>query len=424
MNMNHDRAQDFENCLRSVVADDAPRPEHRDALREQVLAAFDQAVQFHTKPTAVRQSSSRGRTIMISRISRFALAACLLAAVAWFFGSWSNKANAFTKLIDAIISATSARFHADMMTEGLPKQSTTILYMAPAKYRMEIGKTISITDFERAKMLTLVPDQKQAVVLNLKNAATDRAALDQHNHFERLRQLLAEQRDKPSTYERLGEKTIDGRKAIGFRLETPICTTILWGDAKTSEPVRIETKYTGVPKSEVVMTQFEMNVDLNPDLFAMDIPKDYKVQEFEVDASKPKEQDFVESLKLCAELSGGSFPDSLDTQGLMKLMMAAMVNAKGPADASTNTEQMMKQSMAIGRGFQFALSLPASANAHYAGKGVKKDTANRPIFWYLPEGSKSYRVVDATLTTRDTNEAPQIEGAVRLSKKTAGEVAK
>jgi hypothetical protein len=62
---------------------------------------------------------------------------------------------------------------------------------------------------------------------------------------------------------------------------------------------------------------------------------------------------------------------------------------------------------------------PASANAHYAGKGVKKDTANRPIFWNLPEGSKSYRLVDATLTSRGADNASQIEGAVLLSKRKA-----
>jgi hypothetical protein len=56
-------------------------------------------------------------------------------------------------------------------------------------------------------------------------------------------------------------------------------------------------------------------------------------------------------------------------------------------------QKLMKDSFKIGRGFQFALSLPASAQAHYAGKGVKKDTKDRPIFWYLPEGSARYRVI-------------------------------
>jgi len=420
MNLNHEREPDFEECLRTLSVDDAPRPEHRDMLREQVLAAFDRAVQTRTKPTALNQVLQAGRNLMKRPISRFALAASVLLTLAWLLMPGSSSAVAFTKIVDAVISAKSARFHAESTVEGLPKQSAKIAFLAPAKYRMEMGKTISITDFENAKMLTLVPEQKQAVVFNLKNAATDRAALEQHNHFERLRQLLREQRGQQAAYERLGEKVIDGRKAVGFRLETPICATTLWGDVKTGDPVRIETTYTGVPKSEVVMTQFEMNVDLKPELFALDVPTDYKVQSFDIDASKPKEQDFVESLRLCAEMSGGNFPDSLDTQGLMKLMIGTMLSAKtGTGVKEPITEQLMKQSMTIGRGFQFALSLPASANAHYAGKGVKKDTANRPIFWYIPENSKRYRVVDASLASHDADEAPQIEGAVPLFKKKA-----
>ena len=79
----------------------------------------------------------------------------------------------------------------------------------------------------------------------------------------------------------------------------------------------------------------------------------------------------------------------------------------------------MEQSFKIGRGLQWAVTLPASAKAHYAGKGVKKDTKDRPIFWYLPEGSKRHRVINATLAAYDADEAPRIEGAVPLAKKKA-----
>src|SRR4029077_2579600 len=119
--------------------------------------------------------------------------------------------------------AKSARFQAEVTMEGQPKQTSKVAFLAPAKYRMELNKMIMISDFENAKMLTLVPDQKQAVVLNLNNAATDRVTLDQYNHVDRLRQLLRDQRGQLPAYERLGEKTIDGRKAVGFRLDTPIC---------------------------------------------------------------------------------------------------------------------------------------------------------------------------------------------------------
>jgi hypothetical protein len=76
----------------------------------------------------------------------------------------------------------------------------------------------------------------------------------------------------------------------------------------------------------------------------------------------------------------------------------------------------MKQDINIGRGFQFGLQLPEAADAHYAGKGVKRDAKDRPIFWYRPEGAKKYRVIFADLTVQDAETAPQVEGATRLEK--------
>jgi hypothetical protein len=188
----------------------------------------------------------------------------------------------------------------------------------------------------------------------------------------------------------------------------------------TGDPVRIETVYTGVPKSEVVMTRFEMNVDLKPDLFELDVPKDYKVKTFDVDASKAEEKDLIESLRACAEMSGGAFPDSLDTQSVMKLMIAAALGKAKDGPKEEDIDRLIKQSMTIGRGFQFALTLPAAADAHYAGKGVKMDAPNRPIFWYRLEGSQRYRVLDATLMVRDDDAAPQVDGATLLYKKVVG----
>ena len=77
---------------------------------------------------------------------------------------------------------------------------------------------------------------------------------------------------------------------------------------------------------------------------------------------------------------------------------------------------LMKQVINIGRGFQFGLQLPETADAHYAGKGVKRDAKDRPIFWYRPEGAKKYRVIFADLTVQEADAAPNIPDATRLEK--------
>ena len=77
---------------------------------------------------------------------------------------------------------------------------------------------------------------------------------------------------------------------------------------------------------------------------------------------------------------------------------------------------MLKQVINIGRGFQFGLQLSEAADAHYAGKGVKRDTKDSPIFWYKPAGKTAYHVIFADLTVKDSASAPKVEGAQRLEK--------
>jgi hypothetical protein len=114
-------------------------------------------------------------------------------------------------------------------------------------------------------------------------------------------------------------------------------------------------------------------------------------------------------------LSGGKFPDSL---GLMRQLFFITTHTKErfKNPSIEEMQKIVKEITPITRGFQFALELSESADAHYAGKGVKQSAADKPIFWYKPEGSMKYRVVNADLTVRDADAAPQISGAERLNK--------
>lgn len=60
--------------------------------------------------------------------------------------------------------------------------------------------------------------------------------------------------------------------------------------------------------------------------------------------------------------------------------------------------------MTVTRGLVFAITLPASSNWHYAGKGLKLGDASKAVFWYRPEGSQSYRVIYGDLSIKDVAE--------------------
>jgi hypothetical protein len=272
---------------------------------------------------------------------------------------------------------------------------------------------VNISDDRAGKMLMLSSAAKTAIVMNSKGQPNDQKSRDP---FERLRELLSKNRDaKENQFEPLGEKEINGKQATGFRFDSAAALITLWGDAATGYPVRIEAVWSGTPRSEVVMTDFEINVELKESLFDLTPPADYKVQSFDVDVSKPEEQDLVNAFKLCGDISNGEFPDTLSLVGrLLFITKHTKTRWKNPSD--DEMQQLAKQIGSISRGFEFASGLPESADAHYAGKGVKQGTVDRSIFWYKSEDSKKYRVIYADLSVTDADQPPQVSGAERLGK--------
>jgi outer membrane lipoprotein-sorting protein len=419
----HDQESEFRRLLEGMPFDDAPRPEQVKRLREQVLDRFEQAARANTAGLWWKYALDEGRKVMRKPIVRLVAAAACLAIVAfWLLAPGQQSARAFEKFADAIVQAKTARFQMEVNVEGQPTQKIQAFYLTPGKFRQEItlGKpgqdaatVINISDFSAGKMVSLQPAEKKAMIMNLIGGPKAKSA---ENYFERLRELLAGIRNAENKeYQPLGEKEIDGKKAVGFRYDTPAATVNLWGNPLTGTPVRIYTVWSGIPRTEVVMSDFDINVELNAALFNLTPPAGYKVQSIDVDASEPREQDLVEGFKTCAEMGGGEFPETLDTAGVQKLIIKySLSKAKEMSDELM--QQLMKEAIKIGRGFQFAMQLPESADAHYAGKGVKRGTPDRPIFWYKPEGAKTYRVLFADLTLRDTAGPPQVAGAKRLEK--------
>lgn len=79
----------------------------------------------------------------------------------------------------------------------------------------------------------------------------------------------------------------------------------------------------------------------------------------------------------------------------------------------------MTETFKIGKGMNFALTLPAEANAHYAGKGVKRQGPKAPVFWYKPAGSQNYRVIFSDLSTGVADAPPEVPGAVPVGQQPA-----
>ncbi len=419
----HQQESEFSRLLQQLSFDDVPRPEHGEVLREQVLAMFDQTRASQATVQLPQRPVHTWREVMRRPIPRLiAMAvACLAIAAPWLlFPGNHSTVFAFHNFAAALVEAKTARFQMEVTREGFPSQQVKGYYLAPAKFRGEMSflgvGAVSISDDLTGKIVMLMPLVKTATVMTSKGRPKDQPSNDP---FFRLQDLLSKSRgatDNP--FQPIGDKEIDGKRATGFRSESAIGQFTLWGDPETGHPIRVEATWSGTPRIEVVMSQFEINVDLDESLFDMTPPADYKVVAGEIDVSQPEEPDLVNAFKVWGDISGGEFPGSLDFLAPISLM-GKYWKARFKDQQTPTTEEMQqyqKEFAPIQRGFRFALELPESADAYYAGKGVKQGTVDKPIFWYRSGRSTKYRVIFADLSVKEADAAPDVSGAKRLFK--------
>jgi len=442
---------------------------------------------------------------MRSPVSRVSAAAVFILAVTgvalWFHGGGATFV--FADFIAPILEAKTAKFKVTTEIKGPPAATVTgeVMVLDATRSRQEMEapnmpKGVMIYDWGRGKSLTLEPATKKAMVLSLANLNKEQVA--EQDMFASFRSILLDARDKPDVKrEPLGEKEIDGRRVVGFRVTSRGIVVSLWGDPETGLPVLAETTMAMYPNAITTMSDFVFNVEMDESLFSLEPPVGYTVENMEIDVSPAEEKDLIETFRMYSELSDGVFPDSLDMQTMMQTVgemvgkknaFQMIVEKLGPEKGKLNKEQrqefedLMRTIMDLGlapgevklseeqeeqmhkfkeqlremtdwrklapgkekpneeemrkivqaevrkmtevamkkflkvqiplqRGLVFVFTLPAEADAHYAGKGVSLGAADTPIFWYRPKDAKKCRVIYADLSVREADTPPGVPDA-------------
>ena len=296
-----------------------------------------------------------------------------------------------------------------METKGQPTVTIKEMYKAPDRFRQETpGGFVVICN--GGKSLLLIASTKQAVLTPLPNAPKGPTPMDFFAEFEK---KLLEGRDKPDAKRKsLGEKEIDGHRAIGYSFAEPGENMELWGDAKSGLPIRVELTMADCRNMKVTISDFAFNGELAESLFSLDPPAGYKVETRATGERLATEKDLIESLGRYCDFAGGDFPDGLDESAVAGAIVKDKTKlAHGGRDATEEEKQKVADLFKKVHGFAFALRLPADADAHYAGKGLSRGTADKPILWYKPKGDKKYRVIYANLSVRDAQKAPSVLNA-------------
>jgi len=330
---------------------------------------------------------------MKSPVTKIAAAAVIIIAVLiglHFFGdSITVTSTAYAEIVERLHNARTMIYTANGTTE------IEIAFKKPGYMRTTMpGDYVTAIDWTQGKGISTLPTRKQFIEMEMSNLPND-PAQQQFNVIEKLR-TLPDRAD-----EELGTREIDGRVLQGFRVTEEDVINTVWIDPQTRDLVRVETEFINAPGMNVVMTDFQFDVDLDDSLFSLTPPAGYTRIEVQADVSEVTEQDLIEYLRAWSSWTkDGTFPPTFNPMELQKVSMEMEQQGKF-GDGQTTEQQRDRDAMKMYRGIMFLTQLPADSNWRYAGEDVKFGDAGTPIFWYRPEGSQTYRVIYGDLSVKD-----------------------
>jgi len=365
-------------------------PETHDRVLDNVLRALEKKEKQKSGVTA----PNIWRTIMKSPITKIAAAIVVISGVliVMHFVGLSTATVTFADVIKPILNAQTAILDIIVGEEG---QGPVIhdMIMGPRIRRTmsNMEDDVSIIDLEAWRILSLNVSKKEAAYVDLKGLPS------MPNYMDTLRNIISELQKIPDfEVEELGKQEIDGREAVGFLARHPRVELTIWADPETALPVRIE-QVGGQMK--VICKNVKFDVPMDESLFSMEVPEGYTLQEAELDLLGATEEDFIEGLRIRAEVfGGGQFPESVAVEDFLKEApsMERKIDELGLAG-----EEEIELGMKVNRHLLFIRFFKGQGRWHYAGNGVKLGDADTAIFWYRPEGSETYRVVYGDLHVED-----------------------
>ena len=383
--------EDIKKLIKNLTDNTSAQMDER--VLKDVLFALDES----EKTSALTQPNIWS-TIMKSPITKIAAAAVIIIFTGIVLSLLGEGTPTFAQVIEPILNARTVVF--DLIAgedETGPVIHDIIKDSRIRRTMSNMPNNIMIIDLDSAKMLTLDPQAKGAAYVDIKGPLQEAT----RSYLVLVREIVTKLKDHPEwwTITELGEQEIDGQRAIGFHVSGRDQQLTVWADPRLAVPIRIELR-----RRQSVIAIFkniEFDVPVDDSLVSMDVPAGYTLHEGELNLSDFNEQDFIETLRMLAELlHDGKFPDRLRAEDL--LAQVPLIGEKiGQLDISD--EQKLQRGMHLGRGFTFFQFLRHQNEYHYNGKGVKLGDAEKAIFWYLPENSQNWRVIYGDLSVKDAD---------------------
>jgi len=334
------------------------------------------------------------RIIMKSKLSKIAAVLVIALGIVGLSNLFTQSGSgfAFADVIEPILNARNVIYSIILGQES--KDSPVIRDMIMgSRIRRTLSNVegVSIIDLETSKILSLDPEKKKAIYIDLKGLPKI------PNPMANLRNLITIVQNSPElTVEELDEQEIDGQTAIGFHAQHPKMEMTIWADPVTALPIRIELQE---GQMFLICKDYLFDVEMDGALFSMEVPEGYTEQKTEMDLFASTEEDFIEGLRVWTEvLLDGEFPASIAVEDYVK--QTPMIKEKFDA-LNLSDEEELDLGMKIQKVLLFTRFFQGEGKWHYAGAGVELDDGDAAIFWYQPKNSQTWRVIYGDLTIED-----------------------
>lgn len=333
---------------------------------------------------------------MRSPLTKLTAAAVIIVGVLigiHFVGNPIGTTPTFAQIIQPILDAQTAIFDIIVGEEdtGGPVIHDMVMGSIIRRSLSNMNGVVSIIDLETGRILVLTSSSKEAVYIDMKGLPST------PNYMDRLRNLIAKlQENSEYTIKELGEQDIAGQRLIGFQAQHPKSEITIWADPATALPVRIEHIQGQI---KTICKNIVFDVPMDEKLFSMEVPDGYTLDQTELDLQSATEEDFIEGLRILAEVLGdGYFPDGVAVEDFIK---QAPVIGQKIEELGITKEEQAELGTKLQQHLLFIRFFKGQGQWRYAGKGVKLGDADTPIFWYRPEGSETYRVIYGDTSIKD-----------------------
>jgi hypothetical protein len=354
------------------------------------------------------------RIVLTSQIARVAMAAVLIIVVFVGISNFFGSVPAFAEVIQPLLTARTAAFKMTFDTEGSPLEIFDCMVMESGLTReVRPGGVIRILDQNQNRTIMLYPAEKKAVIFEKADRSQEQQK--QTNWLQETREWIRlAQETEDESVEYLGKHQIDGVEAFGYRIRlgevSKMTNRTVWADADTLLPIRIEYSIgsgssMGV-KGTIAYSSFIFNIEMDESLFS--VPEGYDVKTIALDVSETTEEDLIQALCIWSEHTNGEFPSELNIGAAGQLFEAVkekmgfeFEESEAPDFVNPKFPEFYTIRQSVIRGLGFKSKLTSESDWHYAGEDIKFGDSEKPICWYRPEDSETYRVIYGDLSVKD-----------------------